>query len=90
MKHIVNTIIAIIVCAIVNGIYTFYTASTVFMSQAASGEKDMGRLELFIQASEITDNFWPHIIKGWSYGFSLSLASCLFLLLLLQIKTHNK
>ena len=85
-----NIIQAIIVCAVVNAVHTFYTASTAFMSQAASGEKDMGRFESFIQAANITDNFWPHVIKGWSYGFTLSLASCLILLILVHIKTHNK
>ena len=90
MKYIFNSIKAIIVCALVNAIYTFYTASSVFMLHATSAEKDMGRFKLFIHNSEITDNFWPHVINGWGYGFGLSLASCLLLLLWLHLKTHNK
>jgi len=90
MKYLINIIKAIIVCAAVNAIYTYYTASSSFLSQAASGEQDMGRLELFIHYSEITQNFWPHIIKGWFYGFGLSLASCLLLLAWLGYKSHNK
>ena len=90
MINKINIIKAILVCAIVNAIYTFYSSSTVFMEQVASWGEDAGRIKAFMRVAEVTSGFWPHILKGWAYTFILSLISCLVLLAWAQQKTHNK
>jgi hypothetical protein len=89
MKYFLNSLKVVLVCAVINTIYTYYMASSSFMAQAMSAEKDMGRFQLFMHYSEITENFWPHIISGWFHGFGLSLISCSLVLLWVNRKTHN-
>ena len=90
MKYLYDLFKAFIVCAIVNAVFTYYSASSAFLKQAASGEKDMSRFELFIHFSETTDDFWPRVIENWFFTFSLSFICCLGLLLWLRAATHNK
>ena len=90
MMNAMNIIKATLICALVNTVYTFYVSTSVFVKQLAFEGQTMGRIEAFINTAEITENFWRHMIKGWSYSFGISLISCLFLLLWLSLKTPNK
>ena len=87
---VLNTIKAIFVCIVVNAIYSFFTASTSFVEQAAREGKDVGRIEAFISASKVTVDLWPHIMRGWGYGVIISFICCAALLLLLSSPTPNK
>ncbi len=87
MFNAINTIKAILVCALVNGIYTFYISSTTYMEFLAREGQDVGRIEAFISTSKITIDFWPHIIEGWGYGFIVSFICCSVLLLWSSLQT---
>jgi len=89
MINTINTVKAVVICAAVNAIYTFYVSSTAFMAQVESWGEEAGRIESFIRMSEVTEKFWPHLIKGWALTFGLSLFSCLLLLFWIELQTHN-
>ena len=84
MLNPLNIFKASLICALLNAAYTFFISSGMFVEQLASEGQETGRIEAFINAAQITENFWPHIIEGWAYGFGLSLISCLILLLWLK------
>jgi len=90
MFNAINTIKAVLVCALVNGIYTFYISSTAFQKQFSINGEEFSRLGAFIEASEVTIGFWPHILVGWWHGFAISLISCALFLLWLALQTPNK
>ena len=84
MLNSLNIFKASLICALLNAIYSFFVSSGVFVEQLALEGQEMGRIEAFINVAQITENFWPHILEGWAYGFGLSLISCLILLLWLK------
>lgn len=90
MKSLQTYIKAAFVCAVVNTIYVYYTLSSSFLEQASGDELEMSRMEIILHYSEITDNFWPHIFLGWAHSFTLSLVSCVILLLWLVVEAHNQ
>lgn len=90
MKYLIDSIKALLICAVVNAVYTFFTASSALMRQAENSGNDMGRLESFIYFSKVIEDFWPHIINGWFHSFGLSFVCCLILLALIHLKTHNE
>ena len=87
MPNKIHILKAILICAIINVIYTFYTSSGAFVRQLAMEGQEVGRIKAFIDTAKITEGFWSHIAVGWLYGFVLTLISCL--LLLLWLKKEN-
>jgi len=85
-----NTIKALVICALLNVIYTFYISSSAFQSQLSTNGQDVGRIDAFLSAAETTAGFWPHLIEGWAYGFGLSFISCILLLVWMSAKAPNK
>ena len=85
-----NTIKALIVCALVNVIYTFYVSSSALQSQLSVNGRVLGKIEAFTSAAETTIGFWPHIIESWAYGFGISFISCVLLLGWMTLKAPNK
>jgi hypothetical protein len=89
MLNIINIIKATIICAIVNAIDVFYSSTSAFVKMLEAEGQHMGRIEAFLNTAKITDNFWPHMIKSWSYGFAITLIACLILLLLVKNPPNN-
>ena len=71
MLNRANTTKAVIICAVVNAVYTFHVSTTAFQEQVANWGEKAGRIEAFMRVADVTVDFWPHIIKGWAYPFRL-------------------
>ena len=85
-----NTTKALVVCALLNAIYTFYISSSAFQSQLSTNDQEIGKIEAFMSAAETTVGFWPHLIEGWAHGFGVSFFSCFLLLGWMSVKVSNK
>ena len=90
MLNMKNTLTATFICVTINVAYTFYSSTSAFVKRFSNSEQELGRIESFIYASGIIEDFWPHVVKAWVHGFGLSLIPCLLLLLWLQYQTPKK
>ena len=89
MLNAANILKAAVISAILNMVHVYFVSSAVFVRQFSAEGQELGRIEAFIKASQLTIDFWSHIIKGWAAGFWISLFSCLLLLLWLQIRSKK-
>ncbi|MBT8120397.1 MAG: hypothetical protein KJN89_11855, partial [Gammaproteobacteria bacterium] len=85
----INMLKAIVICALVSGVYTFYSSSTAFKNQLPSIGPDDGRLEAFLMAAKVLEGFWTHLFGFWLHSFMTSFISCALLLLLLASNLPN-
>ena len=52
-----NVLKAVIVSLVVSSLVTLYVSSTAFVQQASPRGEDTGRVEAFLRAAEITEDF---------------------------------
>lgn len=86
----INTLRAVVICALASGAYTFYLSSTALRDQLAREGLDVGRIEAFMDASKTVGGFWTHIYGAWGVSFGISLASCLVLMAWISIRTSDE
>ena len=85
MLNAINILKAVLICALLNGVHTFFVSTSAFQEHfRVSGEGEFGRFEAFLAASKSINEFWPNVLKGWATGFGLSFVSCVLLMLWLS------
>jgi hypothetical protein len=90
MLNTINVIKTVIVCALLSAIGTFYMATSSFQKALASSGYEAGRLKsLFKMADLSAENIWIKIFASWGYTFSVSVISCLIVLLWLSKRMPN-
>jgi len=83
MLNKINIIKAIIICAIVIALHTVYATATSMQSVLVAEGQDVSRIEALTYHLSYID-FWSGMFFSWLSDFSLSMVSCLLLLLWLK------
>ena len=83
MVNLLNSIKALIVCAVTSGTYTLYTTTADFQDQLAREGQEVGKIEALMHYSTLTD-VWSRMLYGWLQLFFICLISCYLLLLWLK------
>ena len=83
MVNLLNSIKALIVCAVTSGIFTLYTTTADFQDQLAREGQEVGKIEALMHYSTLTD-VWSRMLYGWLQLFFICLISCYLLLLWLK------
>jgi hypothetical protein len=87
MLNLFNSIKALIVCALITGVYTLYTSTTIFQEQLAREGQEVGKIEALMHYSTLID-VWSRMLSGWFHLFVICFISCF--LLMLWLKTPDK
>jgi hypothetical protein len=87
MLSLFNSIKALIICALITGIYTLYTSTSAFQAQLAGEGQEVGKIEALMHYSTLMD-VWSRMLSGWFHLFIICFISCL--LLMLWLKTPDK
>ena len=87
MINLFNSIKALIVCALITGMYTLYTSTSSFQEQLAREGPEVGKIEALMHYSSLID-VWSRMLSGWLHLFVICFISCL--LLMLWLKAPNK
>jgi hypothetical protein len=83
MLNKINITKAIIICAIVIALQTIYATATSMQSVLVAEGQNVSRIEALSYHITYID-FWSGMFFSWLYNFSLSMISCLLLLLWLK------
>ncbi len=83
MINLFNSIKAIIVCALITGIYTLYTSTSSFQEQLAREGQEVGKIEALMHYSTLID-VWSRMLSGWLQLFVICFISCLALMFWLK------
>jgi hypothetical protein len=83
----INILVAVLVSAVINAAHTFYISSDMFVKTLSRPGESMGRLEVFIEMSRVTEGFWNRIFEGWLTGTMLSMGACIILLTWISYRT---
>lgn len=83
MINLLNSIKALIVCAVTSGMYTLYTTTADFQAQLAREGQEVGKIEALMHYSTLTD-VWSRMLYGWLQLFVICLISCYLLMLWLK------
>jgi len=83
MLNKINITKAIIICAIVIALHTIYATATSMQSVLVAEGQDVSRIEALSYHVTYID-FWRGMFFSWLSDFSLSMVSCLLLLLWLK------
>lgn len=87
MVNLLNSIKALIVCALTSGMYTLYITTADFQDQLAREGQEVGKIEALMHYSTLTD-VWSRMLYGWLQLFFICLISCY--LLMLWLKSPDK
>jgi len=87
MLNLFNSIKALIVCALITGVYTLYTSTSSFQEQLAREGQEVGKIEALMHYSTLFD-VWSRMFSGWFQLFVICFISCF--LLMLWLKTPDK
>ena len=87
MFSLFNAAKALIISALVSGLYILYTSTSSFQDQLAREGQEVGKIEALLHYSSLVD-VWSRIMSGWLYLSIICFISCL--LLIFWLKTPDK
>lgn len=83
MISLINTIKALIICAVLTGMYILYTSTSSFQDQLAREGQEVGKIEALMHYSSLLD-VWSRMLSGWFHLFTICFISCFLLILWLK------
>ncbi len=89
MFNLFNSIKAVIICAVISGIYTLYISTRSFQEQLAGEGMEVGKIEALMHYSTLID-VWSRMLSGWIPLFAICLVSCFLLMAWIRPPEHTK